>query len=35
VVNPRQVRDFTRATGRPAKTDAIDAQVLAHFAVVF
>jgi transposase len=32
VVNPRQVRDFARATGRPAKTGAIDAQVLAHFA---
>lgn len=31
VVNPRQVRDFARATGRLAKTDAIDAQVLAHF----
>lgn len=33
VVNPRQVRDFARATGRLAKTDKIDAQVLAHFAV--
>lgn len=32
VVNPRQVRDFARATGRLAKTDAIDATVLAHFA---
>ena len=32
VVNPRQVRDFAKATGRPAKTDALDAQVLAHFA---
>lgn len=32
VVNPRQVRDFAKATGRLAKTDAIDAQVLAHFA---
>ena len=32
VVNPRQVRDFARATGRLAKTDAIDAQVLAAFA---
>lgn len=31
-VNPRQVREFGRATGRLAKTDAIDAQVLAHFA---
>lgn len=33
VVNPRQVRDFARATGRLAKTDAIDAKVLALFAV--
>ena len=32
VVNPRQVRDFARATGKLAKTDAIDALVLAHFA---
>lgn len=32
VVNPRQVRDFARATGQLAKTDAIDAKVLAHFA---
>lgn len=32
VVNPRQVRDFARATGRLAKTDAIDADVLARFA---
>lgn len=32
VVNPRQVREFARATGRLAKTDRIDAQVLAHFA---
>ena len=32
VVNPRQVRDFARATGRLAQTDALDAQVLAHFA---
>ena len=31
-VNPRQVRDFAKATGRLAKTDALDAQVLAHFA---
>ncbi len=29
VVNPRQVRDFARATGRLAKTDKLDAQVLA------
>ena len=32
VVNPRQVRDFARALGILAKTDAIDAQVLALFA---
>lgn len=32
VVNPRQVRDFARATGQLAKTDRIDAQVLARFA---
>ena len=34
VVNPRQVRDFAKATGRLAKTDAVDAQTLAHFAEV-
>jgi transposase len=32
VVNPRQVRDFAKATGQLAKTDALDAQVLAQFA---
>ena len=32
VVNPKRVRDFAKATGRLAKTDRIDAQVLAHFA---
>lgn len=32
VVNPRQTREFARATGRLAKTDVIDAQVLARFA---
>ena len=32
VVNPRQVRDFARVTGRLAKTDSLDAAVLAHFA---
>lgn len=31
VVNPRQVRDFARATGRLAKTDRIDAGILARF----
>ena len=30
VVNPRRVRDFAKATGKLAKTDALDAQVLAH-----
>ncbi len=34
IVNPRQVRDFAKAAGKLAKTDAIDAQVLAHFAEV-
>ena len=32
VVNPRQVRDFARATGRLAKTDRLDAAVIAAFA---
>ena len=32
VVNPRQVRDFARATGQLAKTDALDAKVIARFA---
>jgi len=32
VVNPRQVRDFAKATGVLAKTDAVDARVLARFA---
>jgi transposase len=31
-VNPRQVRDFAKALGKLAKTDALDAEVLAHFA---
>jgi transposase len=31
VVNPRQVRDFARAMGQLAKTDALDAHVLARF----
>jgi transposase len=31
VVNPRQVRDFARSLGKLAKTDRLDAQVLAHF----
>jgi transposase len=34
VVNPRQVRDFARATGKLAKTDRVDAQVLAQFAAL-
>ncbi|MDA8248875.1 MAG: IS110 family transposase [Rhodospirillales bacterium] len=32
VINPRQIRDFARATGRLAKTDALDAEVIALFA---
>jgi len=32
VLNPRQVREFAKATGQLAKTDALDARVLAHFA---
>jgi transposase len=32
VVNPRQIRDFARATGRLAKTDVLDAQIIARFA---
>jgi transposase len=32
VVNPRQVRDFARATGQLAKSDALDARLLARFA---
>ena len=32
VVNPRQVRDFARATGRLAKTDRIDAELIGAFA---
>lgn len=34
VVNPRHVREFARATGRLAKTDALDAQILAQFGEV-
>lgn len=32
VINPRQARDFAKATGRLAKTDQVDAAVLAAFA---
>ena len=31
VVNPRRVRDFAKASGRLAKTDRLDAEVIAHF----
>jgi transposase len=31
LINPRMGRDFAKATGRLAKTDAIDAQILAQF----
>jgi transposase len=34
VVNPRQARDFARALGRLAKTDEVDARVIARFAAV-
>lgn len=34
VANPRQVRDFARGVGRLAKTDPIDADVIAHFGQV-
>jgi len=34
VVNPRQARDFARATGRLAKTDRLDARALAEFAAL-
>ncbi len=34
VVNPRQVRDFVRSEGILAKTDRIDAAVIAHFGEV-
>ena len=34
VVNPRQIRDFARATGQLAKTDALDARIMARFAEV-
>jgi len=34
VVNPRQVSNFAKSTGQRAKTDAIDAAVLTHFAEV-
>jgi len=34
VVNPRQPRDFAKATGQLAKTDAIDARILAQFGAV-
>jgi transposase len=32
IVNPRQIRDFARALGRLAKTDPLDAEVIARFA---
>lgn len=33
IINPRQVRDFARATGTMAMTDRIDARILALFGV--
>ena len=35
MVNPRQVREFARAAGLLAKTDRLDAAVIAHFAETF
>ena len=35
VINARQVRDFAKASGRLAKTDTLDAAVLAHFGETF
>jgi transposase len=35
VVNPRQIRDFARSAGELAKTDAIDAGMIARFAATF
>jgi transposase len=32
VINPRQIRDFARGAGQLAKTDTLDARVIAHFA---
>jgi len=32
IVNPRQIRDFAKAMGKLAKTDVLDAQVMAYFA---
>jgi transposase len=32
VINPRQIKDFAKATGKLAKTDKIDARTIAHFA---
>jgi transposase len=34
LVNPRQVRDFARPTGRLAKTDVLDSRIIAQFADV-
>jgi len=35
MLNPRQVRDFAKSSGQLAKTDRIDAAILAHYAEVF
>ena len=32
IINPRQIRDFARATGRLAKNDRLDAEIIARFA---
>ena len=35
VINPRRIRDFARATGKLAKTDRLDARVIAEYAATF
>jgi len=35
VVNPRRIRDFARATGQLAKTDKIDARIIAQYGSIF
>lgn len=34
VVNPRRIRDFARASGQMAKTDALDAKIIAHYGAI-
>lgn len=35
IVNPRRIRDFAKAKGQMAKTDKLDAKIIAHYALVF